>query len=259
MTDFDSPREGTGTMEWAEVTENIQMGCSHQCLYCYAAHRANQFGKRKRDDWGREVLTKRAEIKTYPMREGVIMIPSSHDITPFNIDAFLRVTMLMLKAKNNLLIVSKPHLECVEKMCKAYREHKDQILFRFTIGTMDEETSKFWEPGAPPPSERLSSLKAAKDAGYKTSVSAEPLLGGFATAEGIAWATDPYITDTIWIGKMNKARLRVDMTVPEYRKAVLQIEDKQSDDEMMDLYTIMKGNPKIRWKDSIKAVVERRS
>jgi DNA repair photolyase len=86
MKQFDESRSGTGTKEWAEVTENIQIGCSNNCLYCYAAHNANRYGLRKRSEWATESLTKRADIKSYPARDGVVMFPSTHDITPFNLE-----------------------------------------------------------------------------------------------------------------------------------------------------------------------------
>ena len=49
MNTFDSQREGSGTHEWAEVTENIARGCPHNCLYCYAAQNAKRFKLRDRD------------------------------------------------------------------------------------------------------------------------------------------------------------------------------------------------------------------
>ena len=73
MNTFDEQREGTGTHEWAEVTENISRGCPHDCLYCYAAQNAKRFKLRDRADWKREELTKRAYITSYPARDGVIM------------------------------------------------------------------------------------------------------------------------------------------------------------------------------------------
>lgn len=155
---FDDKREGTGTHEWAEVTENIARGCSNNCLYCYAAHNSNRFNLRKREEWATEELTKRADITSYPARNGVVMFPSSHDITPFNLEAYIRVARLILAKGNRLLIVSKPRVECVDAMILAFAEFKEQILFRFTIGTIDPGVSKFWEPGAPLPLERILSL-----------------------------------------------------------------------------------------------------
>ncbi len=257
MNQFDENREGTGTHEWAEVTENIARGCPHNCLYCYAAQNAKRFKLRDRNDWNREELTKRADITSYPASSGVVMFPSAHDITPFNVAAYIRVARLMLEKGNRLLIVSKPHFDCVEKMCEAFQAFTNQILFRFTIGTTDEAVAKHWEPGAPSPSERIEALALAKRFGYRTSVSAEPLLGGLETARELLKAVRPHVTDTVWIGKMNKIRTRVDMNNPVNVREVTAIEAAQTDEEVRRWYEAFNEDPIVRWKDSVKEVMER--
>jgi DNA repair photolyase len=252
MNEFDKDRIGTGTKEWAEVTENIQKGCQNNCLYCYAARSSHRFGHKDRSEWHKEELTKRADMKSYPARGGVVMFPSSHDITPFNLEAYIRVAKLILKKGNSLLIVSKPRLSCISALLEELSPWKDQILFRFTIGSMSDATCSFWEPGAPEPMERLSCLRDAYEAGYKTSVSIEPILGGIYNAREVVKHCDEWVTDTIWIGKMNKLRLR-SYGVPD--NAIKQNELLQQDAEIMRLYSFLKDEPKIRWKDSIKMVV----
>ncbi len=254
---FDAPRTGTGTHEWSEHGFNIQRGCPSNCGYCYSAANAQRFRLRDRDDWAREELTRNAFIDRYPRRAGVIMTPTAHDITPFNVDAFIRVTTLMLEAGNRLLIVSKPHLECVRKMVVAYQKYRAFILFRFTIGTTDSAIAAHWEPGAPQPAERLASLRLAHDSGYQTSISSEPLLGGLDTARCVLDAVRPWTTDTVWIGLMNRIRSRVDMSVPANAAHVEAIERAQSDVEVMRMVAALKADPLVRWKDSIGKVIAR--
>ncbi|HAR38256.1 MAG TPA: hypothetical protein DCS09_06630 [Porphyromonadaceae bacterium] len=254
MTDFDQNRKGTGTKEWAEVTENIQIGCANGCLYCYAAHNSNRFGKRARKDWCREELTKRAAILSYPAKDGVIMFPSTHDITPFNLDSYVRVAKLMLEKGNRLLIVSKPRPECIDRLIWDFEQYREQILFRFTIGTIDQGVSVFWEPSAPLPSERIIALRVAYHSGFATSVSIEPMLSGRFGAADVVSAVLPYVTETIWIGKMNKALLRVDKAHDEAVRNVLEV---QCDGEILKLVDDLKAYRQIRWKDSIKEVVAR--
>jgi len=256
MYDFDSERLGVGTMEWAEVTENIQLGCVNNCRYCYAAYDANRFGRRYRSDWLREELTKRAEMKSYPAKDGVIMFPSTHDITPFNVEACLRVLRLMLEKRNRLLIVSKPRPEIIHHLCEQLEKYRKQILFRFTIGSTDDVTLKYWEPGAPCFGERISALEIACAYEFRTSVSAEPLLGGRAMALDLIERLDPLVSDTIWIGKLNKGRLRVWPMTDRTRSQLDEIEFMQNDKEMTQLVLEATGNPKVRWKDSIRMVVD---
>lgn len=254
---FDTQREGTGTKEWAEETVNIQTGCANNCRYCYAARNAHRFGQRTRDQWQDEVLTKRAQITSYPARDGVVMFPSAHDITPFNLEHYIRVAELILKKGNHLLIVTKPRMDCIPRLVDALGNFQDQILFRFTIGTINERASLFWEPGAPLPNERLSCLERAFDNGFRTSVSIEPLLGGFNDACMVVEAAKPFVTDTIWIGKMNKINVRVQGDDDETKRAVLHIRQCQTDEEILCLYDYFKDDPMIRWKDSINEVVKR--
>lgn len=257
IADFKDHRTGTGTKEWAEVNENIQRGCAHGCIYCYAAHNAHRFKMRARPDWEEEELTKKAFVTAYPQKKGVIMFPTAHDITPFNLEAYLRVAKLMLEKGNKLLIVSKPNLSCIRTLTEELAQYRPQIMFRFTIGTMDADTAAFWEPGAPPPAERVQALKVAFEAGYRTSISAEPLLGGLDAARGVLAAVRPYVTDTVWIGKLNKARQRVDMSVPRNIEEIEKLEALQSDRGILEMYSVLMDDTVIEWKDSIKAVLEK--
>lgn len=254
---FDTPRTGSGTAEWAEVNENICRGCRNNCLYCYAAANAARFKLRPRSEWHIEKLTKRAAMRSYPAKDGVVMFPSSHDITPYNLDEYIRVAKLILAAGNRLLIVSKPRRECIWSLLSELRGYKDQILFRFTIGTVNDHLSQFWEPGAPLPLERISCLAMACGSGFATSVSIEPMLAGASRTMFVIEAVREHVTETIWIGKMNKARLRIDMSIEENVRAVEAIEVLQCDAGIIGLYKKYQDDPMIRWKDSIKEVVAR--
>lgn len=252
-SEFDTARTGTGTAEWSERTENIAKGCANGCLYCYAAANAARFKQRDRDDWAREELTRKASMKSYPKRDGVIMFPSAHDITPFNVDAYIRVAKLILNAGNRLLIVSKPRPECITRLTEELAQWKDQILFRFTIGSLDATECKFWEPEAPCPDDRIRALRLAKESGFETSVSIEPMLEGADMALSTVEALEDHVTETIWIGKMNRPGQRV--IAPEALAAVERIQQLQSDREILRLYDALKHHPKVRWKDSIKEVL----
>lgn len=254
MTSFDADRKGTGTKEWAEEFVNISIGCANDCLYCYAAHKAATMygGWCKREDWPNERFNTRAGMKSYPKKVGVVMFPTTHDITPFTVTEYIRVAKLVLKSGNDLLIVTKPRFDCVMALLRELAPWKGQILFRFTIGTTNITTSRFWEPGAPLPAERLDSLRLAWNSGFSTSVSIEPMLEGRFDVASVIAAVTPYVTDTIWIGKMNKANLRVPKG---HEKAVALVHQLQSDTEIIKLYNRHKANPMIRWKDSIKEVV----
>lgn len=256
MSDFTKDRKGTGTREWSEHSMNVGRGCSHLCRYCYATTQALRFKLiEKREEWADERLTKMANRKSARPKDGVIMLPTTTDITPFYLPTVIEQALLELKVGNKLLLVSKPHLECVQEMCNAFADYKSQILFRFTIGTLDEWLTDLWEPGAPKPSERLNALQHAFESGYATSVSMEPFLGSVDDAIATYEAVKPFVNETIWVGKMNKPDLRVDQSEPEVKNAVELIAWSQRDVEIRRLFEALDGDDKIAWKDSIKEVM----
>lgn len=256
ISEFDAARTGSGTAEWAENKLNIYMGCSHGCLYCYACWFSLHYKKiASREEWRNERLTANAFRSSYPRKKGVVMFPSSHDITPSTLDRSISMLRMALEAGNQVLIVSKPHIECVRALVGQLARYRTQILFRFTIGALDQELAKLWEPGAPEPAERLAALDYAYAAGYSTSVSIEPMLAGVEETLRVVDAVNRYVSDTIWVGKMREVRRRVDVSNPDIACAVDILLLQQSDGEILKLAACLKDQPKIRWKDSIKKVL----
>jgi hypothetical protein len=130
-----------------------------------------------------------------------------------------------------------------------------QLLFRFTIGSADNETLKFWEPAAPDFNERLDSLKYAFEHGFKTSVSCEPMLD--LEIHKVINAVKPYITDAIWLGKGNHFEQRVttnggiDIQIERARDLM----GCMDDGFIQALYEKYRDDPQIKWKESIKKIV----
>ncbi len=104
-----------GTKEWAPYNFNFISGCSNDCTYWYAKEMAIRFKRKTSDTWKDEDPVP-MKGKSFRKRDGRIMIPSSHDITPSNIDLALEVMCKLLKNGNELLIVTKPHFSCVKRI-----------------------------------------------------------------------------------------------------------------------------------------------
>jgi len=243
-----------GVAEWAEASVNIGTGCSHNCRYCYACGNAvwrNQVASRA--DWTNERL--KANLPKAKKYNGRVMFPTTHDISPFYLEAAVTTLRGLLEAGNQVLIVSKPHLLCIQRLCQEFERYKAQILFRFSIGTKDESLALFWEPGAPRIPERVECLKFAHAAGFATSVSMEPMLAGTDDAIDTFVDLEPYVTDKIWLGKMNKVSQRVDQSDPNVRRRCIAIGKLQCDSEVRRLVETLQGHPKIEWKESIAEVM----
>lgn len=246
-----------GTKEWASENFNYISGCIHDCKYCYSKAMAVKYKRKTTENWRIEEVREKDLNKKAGKKDGIIMFPSSHDITPNLLDNHLLVLGKLLSAGNNVLIVSKPHYYCIQRICNSFSQYLNQILFRFTIGSSDTEVLKFWEPGAPTFAERLKSLKYAYNKGFQTSISCEPLLDF--KVEKLIDNTLPFITDSFWIGKANMllGRLKQNGITDETTlKRAKELLDWQGNDENFNnLYRKYKENPIIKWKESVKKVL----
>lgn len=245
----------SGTKEWAQHSKNICNGCPNDCRYCYARYDAVRFKRNTPDNWKNMVINEKKLNEKPRKLNGRIMFPTTHDITKENIEQCVAYLKGWLAAGNEVLIVSKPDKECIITLCRELAQYKSQIVFRFTIGSWHDDVLKFWEPNAPCYSDRIQSLKIAFDAGFKTSVSCEPYLD-----EDIIQTVDmviPFVSDVVWIGKMNKLKPRVNTSAwtPEQMAYLKRVQDAQTDDAVKSIYEHFKDNPKVRWKESIKKVL----
>ena len=96
----------------------------------------------------------------------------------------------------------------------------------------------------------------AFEAGFQTSISCEPMLDN--KIDKVIDDLSQYVTDAIWLGKMNFAirRLRTNGHLDaENQAAAEQLLEWQSDEAIKNLYETYKNNPLIKWKESIKKVV----
>jgi len=209
------------------------------------------------EEWPDERIRLHDVERDYRKFDGRVMFPSSHDITPGNIEACLTVLGKLLAAGNEVLIVSKPQFECIQVICDRFKEYLPQILFRFTIGAKNDEILSFWEPGAPSYKERLSSLLWAFHEGFNTSVSIEPMLDAENVVD-LVHDLDYRVTDSIWIGKMNHIRKNIIIDSDEVAEAIHRIEQGQTDDKIRDIYNALKNHPLIKWKGGIKKIIDPR-
>ncbi len=256
----------TGTREWSKYSINICKGCSNGCLYCYARHNALRFGRIEDGHaWENEEIldapsgngSRGAEHKL----DGRIMFPTSHDITENNLEECCERARRIIRAGNEVLIVSKPAPEPMAALLGELLQERDDarelVTLRYTITSLDDETSHLWEPNAPRPAERWAALRAAHKDGWRTSVSMEPLLDA-RNVDVMVGTFDPYVTGTIWIGTCRDLRQRTAWAwaLAGTEPALALLQEDQCDVTMLGVYERLKNNPKIRWKDSYTKVLQ---
>lgn len=263
----------SGTKEWSNTSVNCMSGCKNGCVYCYArATACTRLKTKTPETWTDEEPILKNVDKNYGKRQGVVMFPTQHDLTKGNLRYTLPVLVKLVEAGNQVLLVSKPSPAIIESVvrtligCEARNvvsDVKGQVLFRFTIGSMDPHVLKTWEPGAPTFAERLYSLMYTYRHGWKTSVSMEPMLDdNHVDIWRLINTLEPYVTDAIWVGKANKLMERLAMNfggkenIPDYlvlcAKSLIK---SQQDGYIRSLYDTLKTNSKVKYKESIKKVV----
>jgi DNA repair photolyase len=141
----------------------------------------------------------------------------------------------LLKPGNFVMITTKPDYFCVQQMMEKLSPWKDHILFRFTITSRSDTSLQHWEPHAPNFFERKLSLLYAYLEGWATSVSMEPFLDPDPVP--LLLELEPYVTETLWIGKLNyhslafnsndavKAIARRLLSLPERIRTKLRMKD----------------------------------
>lgn len=244
-----------GTKEWAVAEINCCLGCPHNCRYCYARVAALKRGLIDTTaQWSQSRILAQEVGRQQRHRHGQVMFPSAHDICEDNLAAALTVIENLLAVGNRVLIVSKPSLFCITRICEQFQDRRGEIVFRFTITARNPEILSFWEPGAPDFRERLGALELAYDRGFTTSVSIEPMLD-ITDLEGLVDEIGQFVNHSIWIGKMNRIAERVSVDSAEALKEITRIRHEQRDEQIHTLYQRLKGNELIRWKESIKGIV----
>ncbi len=239
----------SGTKEWADHNINCCQGCYNDCRYCYARKMATRFGRTTPENWKDMRVRKDQMTRSYRKMKGRVMFPTSHDIIdiPEVEEVCFETLKKLLIARNEVLVTTKPRLTVIQKIDERFFQNREEIQFRFTITSCNDELLKFWEPNAPLFQGRMQSLIFAFEKGYKTSVSIEPFLDY--NPEPLVKAVAPYSTESIWIGKMNYIPRNGigELEAPFYEDVRRNYEVSH----LMEIYANLKTQPKVRFKDSI--------
>jgi len=239
----------SGTKEWADHNVNCVKGCSNDCRYCYARMMARRFGRCQEHTWKNMVINKRAVDRNYVKYKGRVMFPSTHDITDDSQvqEACFTVIRKLLQAGNEVLITTKPRLAVVEEITKRFYGFREQLQFRFTITSADQQLLSFWEPSAPEFEERFAALQYAYEQTFKTSVSIEPFLDH--TPQTLVHSLSPYLTESIWLGPMNYIPSN---SIPEPDRHYYEdIRYNYLLEHLQEIYEDLRDYPGIRFKDSM--------
>jgi DNA repair photolyase len=170
---------------------------------------------------------------------------------PKFLEPCLEVLGKLLESGNEVLVTSKPHPAVINEICARFNDYREQVQFRFTIGSGDSNILAFWEPGAPSFEDRLEALKIAYANKFKTSISIEPFLDF--DPNPLVEILRPFVSESIWIGRMNYID-RKNLSGEELIHYI-RIRKNYAMKNVLSIYDYFKDDPIIRWKDSIKKML----
>jgi DNA repair photolyase len=167
-------------VEYGDYTINHFQGCSHGCKYpCYAYLMAKRFGKVKSyEDWIEPAIVENTlelldkEIPKFKDKITSIHLCFTTDPFMYGYDDLKKLSISVIQKLNDAgikcSVLTKGILPIELSSCSRENE------YGITLVSLNEDFRKHVEPGAAPYNQRLSSLRALHDAGFKTWVSIEP-------------------------------------------------------------------------------------
>lgn len=178
---------------------NMYSSCSFNCLYCYI--RGSKYGLNLESQVtiksnALSLLDKQLYLRAKKRQYGFVVMSSSTD--PYlNLEKKHERTRealkLLLKHRFPVHMITKSGLierdfDLLQQINQKailpidLREKLKGTIISFSFSTLEDSVAKLFEPGAPPPSERLNALTQSLKVGFHSGVSLMPLL--------------PFISDT---------------------------------------------------------------
>ena len=238
--------------QWAPLGTNIiqhKTNCPQLCRYCYNIawkHRSEKLEIPDIEDTREMFCTDENRVEkvwTTRKKANLYIFGSTHDIFPEMIDDYISVARKVIESGSELLIVTKPNLVCMKKLCKELKDLKDKIMIVCTITSNNKDLLEYWEPHAPSYKERVECLKYAFSQGYRTSVSMEPYLSD---PREVIKDVSRYVTHYVWLGKMNHCK-ELEFDEEQYEK----LDGLYDEEYVMRLIKDLRDNKKVFFKYSM--------
>lgn len=237
--------------EYGEWACNFYNGCSNQCSYCYLQKGRNakiytptptlQKAFRDEDDavdqFGKEVLRNLPEL----MKHGLFFCFTTDPLLPETMELTVRAVGICMEKGINVKLLTK-RADFVDEFFRllsaveGYDEEicKRHIAFGFTLTGCDGQ-----EGNSSPNPERISTMKQLHARGYRTFVSAEPVIDPKTSLQ--------VIRDTLGFCDLYKVGLLSGKK--DYGKADVQ--------DLVDELQKLPGKPKIYLKNSVTGMLKR--
>jgi DNA repair photolyase len=167
---------------------NPYRGCTHACAYCYARPSHQYLGYGAGTDFESKIVVKlnapellRAEF----MREswkGETLVMSGNTDCYQALEAHYKITRRCLEVCvefcNPVSIITKSALIRRDIDVLSELNRRAPLHVSVSMAWADDAMARLMEPGAPPPSARIESIRALADAGIQVGVGVAPIIPG---------------------------------------------------------------------------------
>lgn len=185
---------------------NPYVGCSHNCVYCYARFMRRFTGHS--EPWGTfvDARVNAAELLRQELarvrRPGQVLLGSVTDAyqpaeRKYQITRALLTELVGSPLKVGILTKSDLVLRDIDLL----KQLKDCTV-GLSITTLDEDVRRHFEPGASPVAKRLNALRVLHENGIATYAFVGPILPGFTDLRGIYDAVRGTV-DSVWAEALN--------------------------------------------------------
>lgn len=191
--------------EYSPLAANLYRGCDHACEYCYAPAAVRMQRDKFHESAPRngviELLKKDAK-KMKGDKRPILLCFTCDPYQKINEDYRLtrQALNILLPAGFNVIILTKGGKRS-EHDFDILQQYKDQVQYGATLVCVSDAEASKREPGAPPTSERIASLKKAHELRIRTWVSFEPVYNPDDCHKLIEQVA-PFV-DLIKVGKLN--------------------------------------------------------
>jgi len=167
-------------VEYGDYTINHIQGCAHGCKYpCYAYLMKKRFGNIKSyEEWVEPAIVENTlellekEIPRFKSKIKTLHLCFTTDPFMYEYNDIRELSLKVIHKLNTAGI--KCSVLTKGLLPKELAECSKDNEYGITLISLDEEYRKKLEPGAAPYGQRLASLRALHDVGFKTWVSVEP-------------------------------------------------------------------------------------
>lgn len=217
-------------LEYSPLALNLFIGCEHGCKYCYAP--SCMF--KKREDYKINIKIRKNVLEL--LKKDLIEMNMAHDkrrvLLCFITDPYqdnYKFCEITHKALELFKAYNVPMQVLTKGGMRAARDfylYKKTDAYASTLTFYDEKKSLLWEPKAAIPSERIKSIKKAKEKGIETWVSFEPVIEPEETYKLFKVTKD--FTDLYKIGKINRFNTGIEVDWKKFTHNIIEMCEKNN-------------------------------